>query len=131
MNDQTAHERLEERHQDRRDGIEQGRRDAITARPQSFIKWDGTVSFTMIMGLGLSWAVYSWTETQDLKHRMLVRETSAADYRKRVDVLEIKIGELVGLRSDILVLKEIMFRVERKLDGTPPLPPREYLPAPR
>lgn len=88
---------------------------------QAWLRLDGNVPFTFVLGLGLMWATYSFSEQQSLKERMTTRETVATEYRKKVDRLEEdqrnSLAILNGMRSDILVVKELMLRLEKRTEA--------------
>lgn len=87
---------------------------------RSMFRFDGTIPawglFTLLFTVGMMWATYSWSQVQDLKDRMTAREISSAEYRKKVDLLETRQIEMQSFRSDLLVMREIMNRIEKKLD---------------
>src|SRR4051812_44108350 len=78
---------------------------------RALFKFDGSIPFTFVLGLGLMWATYSWSQVQDLKDRMTQREASSTEYRKKVDGLELRQVEMQSFRTDLLVMKEIMGRI--------------------
>jgi hypothetical protein len=87
-------------------------------------RWDGTVPawglFMVCFTLGTGWVTYSWNRIQDLGDRLTLAEASAAEYRKKTDTLETQMRDqgavLSGMRSDILVVKELMIRLEKRFD---------------
>jgi uncharacterized protein HemX len=91
----------------------------------TLIKWDGTIPawglFTLVLTLGLAWSSYSWNQMQNLNDRMTIRETNAAEYRKKVDQLEAQQREvhngLAALKSDVSLVKELLLRFEKRFEG--------------
>jgi hypothetical protein len=88
---------------------------------QSFLAFDGNIPFTFVIGLGLMWATYSFSEQQGLKDRLTMSETTAVEYRKKVDRLEQDQRDIAtmlnGMRSDISLVKELMLRLEKRTEA--------------
>jgi hypothetical protein len=88
---------------------------------KQFLSFDGNIPFTFILGLGLMWASYSWSQMQDLKDRMARQETASAEYIKKVERLEEdqrrSLDILNGMRSDITLVKELMLRLEKRTEA--------------
>jgi uncharacterized protein HemX len=97
----------------------------INANRPAAIRVDGTIPawglFTLVLTLGLAWTTYSWNQMQNLNDRLTVRETSAAEYRKKVDNLELQQRDihntLSTLKSDVQLVKELMIRFEKRFEG--------------
>lgn len=83
---------------------------------KKLIEWDGKIPLWGILLLGLAWASWSWNETRELQNRMLVSETAAATYNKKVELMDARLQEMSALRGDINTLKELLIRIERKID---------------
>jgi hypothetical protein len=87
---------------------------------RQLLSFDGNIPFTFILGLGLMWATYSWSQMQDLKDRMAKQEAASVEYIKKVDRLEEdqrrSLDLLNGMRSDITLVKELMLRLEKRTE---------------
>jgi hypothetical protein len=90
---------------------------AMTDQVKKLVEWDGKIPLWSILMMGLSFALYTWNEIRGLNDRLLVRETSSITYRTKVDDIEKKMQDFSTMRGDITTLKELLIRIERKLDG--------------
>lgn len=87
--------------------------------PERILEWDGKIPAWGLLLIGISAVCYGWTWVNDLEKRVTVRETSSVTYRAKVDDLEKEVRGLGQLRGDISTLKELLIRIEKKLDETP------------
>ena len=77
---------------------------------RKIVEWDPKIPLWGILLLGLGWASYSWSTMQELKDRVKTTELLLAQ-------VEAQFRDVGPLKSDIAVLKEIMSRIEKKIDA--------------
>jgi hypothetical protein len=102
-------------------GARMNTRNQVDNTPPRVWKLDGTIPawglLVILFSMSSAWVGYSFNKMEDLEARILTREVSAAQYRDKVDQLQKKIEGFDTLKQDVGTLKELMIRVERKLDS--------------
>jgi hypothetical protein len=83
------------------------------------IEFDRKIPLWGIVSMGLLLVAYGWNWVGDLEKRVTAREHSSAYYRTIVDQLVAERRDVAGLKGDVAILKELLVRIERKLDQRP------------
>lgn len=87
----------------------------MTEQARTLLKLDTTIPLWAVVAAtfsaGITWAGWSLAQFSDLNNRLTVRETTALEYRKKVD-------DLVTIKTDVAVMKEILIRLERDRGGS-------------
>lgn len=98
--------------------------DPVVSEAKALLRWDGTIPAWGIVLLGVAWAGYSLNDNIELKSRVTILENNQAAQIKRIDELEKQqrdVSNVMGsMRSDILVVKELLVRLEKRFEPGKP-----------
>jgi hypothetical protein len=83
------------------------------------VEFDRKIPLWGVLSMAMLLVVYGWNWVGDIDKRLSTREQSASYYRTIVDRLVVDQQQVVGLKGDVAVLKELLVRIERKLDQRP------------
>lgn len=84
---------------------------------EKLLELDRKIPVWGVLLLGLAFAGWVWNEVRSIDRRLTEREVSSQMYRNKVDIIDIKVQEVSTLRGDINTLKELLIRIERKIDA--------------
>jgi hypothetical protein len=83
------------------------------------VEFDRKIPLWGIVSMGMLLVAYGWNWVGDIDRRLATREQSAGYYRAIVDKLVVEQQQVASLKGDVAVLKELLVRIERKLDQRP------------
>jgi hypothetical protein len=80
------------------------------------VEFDRKIPLWGVLSMGMLLVAYGWNWVADHEKRLSAREQSSSHYRTIVDKLVVEQQQVVSLKGDVAVLKELLIRIERKLD---------------
>ena len=83
------------------------------------IEFDGKIPVWALLTMGVAQVLYGYQALNDLDKRLTLREQASVQYSLIVDKLQLDQREVMAMKGDISTLKELLVRIERKLDNPP------------
>ena len=80
------------------------------------VEWDGKIPVWGLLMLGVAQVAYGYNALTDLDKRLTVREAAAMQGRQELVRLGVELQGLGALRGDINTVKELLVRIEKRLD---------------
>ena len=80
------------------------------------VEWDGKIPVWGLLMLGVAQVAYGYNALNDLDKRLAVREAAAVQGRAELARLGVEQQQLAVMRGDINTMKELLVRIEKRLD---------------